>query len=90
MLIPFLVKCQISSPNDLVTSNTAPAHPHATGVAVYPALFTKYEETRKREKNPQKRRKMTGRKKHRYNIEKVSENAEKDGRYTKHADFETN
>ena len=28
-----------SCPNDLVTSNTAPAHPHATGVAVYPALF---------------------------------------------------
>ena len=25
--------------NDQVTSNTAPAHPHATGVAVYPALF---------------------------------------------------
>ena len=25
--------------NDLVTSITAPAHPHATGVAVYPALF---------------------------------------------------
>ena len=28
-----------SCPNDQVTSNTAPAHPHATGVAVYPALF---------------------------------------------------
>ena len=28
-----------SCPNDLVTSNTAPAHPHATRVAVYPALF---------------------------------------------------
>ena len=28
-----------SCPNDLVTSNMAPAHPHATGVAVYPALF---------------------------------------------------
>ena len=26
-------------PNDQVTSNTAPAHSHATGVAVYPALF---------------------------------------------------
>ena len=25
-------------PNDQVISNTAPAHPHATGVAVYPAL----------------------------------------------------
>ena len=23
-----------------MTSNTAPAHPHATGVAVYPALFS--------------------------------------------------
>ena len=28
-----------SCPNDQVTSNTAAAHPHATGVAVYPALF---------------------------------------------------
>ena len=28
-----------SCPNDMVTSITAPAHPHATGVAVYPALF---------------------------------------------------
>ena len=28
-----------SCPNDQVTSNTAPAHLHATGVAVYPALF---------------------------------------------------
>ena len=27
-------------PNDQVTSNTALAHPHATGVAVYPALLT--------------------------------------------------
>ena len=30
-----------SCPNGLVTSNMAPAHPHATGVAVYPALFFK-------------------------------------------------
>ena len=30
-----------SCPNDKVTSNMAPAHPHATGVAVYPALFFK-------------------------------------------------
>ena len=29
-----------SCPNDEVTSNMAPAHPHATGVAVYPALFS--------------------------------------------------
>ena len=29
-----------SCPNDWVTSNTAPAHPHATGVAVYLALFS--------------------------------------------------
>ena len=29
-----------SCPNDLVTSIMAPAHPHATGVAVYPALFS--------------------------------------------------
>ena len=28
-----------SCPNNQVTSNTVPAHPHATGVAVYPALF---------------------------------------------------
>ena len=28
-----------SCPNNQVTSNMAPAHPHATGVAVYPALF---------------------------------------------------
>ena len=28
-----------SCPNDLVTSIMAPAHPHATGVAVYPALL---------------------------------------------------
>ena len=28
-----------SCPNSLVTSNMAPAHPHATSVAVYPALF---------------------------------------------------
>ena len=28
-----------SCPNGLVTSNMAPAHPHATSVAVYPALF---------------------------------------------------
>ena len=28
-----------SCPNDLVTSITAPAHLHATGVAVYPALL---------------------------------------------------
>ena len=33
----FLLQC--SCPNDLLTSITAPAHPHATGVAVYPALF---------------------------------------------------
>ena len=28
-----------SCPNDEVTSTMAPAHPHATGVVVYPALF---------------------------------------------------
>ena len=28
-----------SCPNGLVTSNMAPAHPHVTLVAVYPALF---------------------------------------------------
>ena len=30
-----------SCPNGLVTPNMAPAHPHATVVAVYPALFWK-------------------------------------------------
>merc|ERR1712142_282785 len=30
-----------SCPNDLVASITDPAHPHATGVAVYSALFLK-------------------------------------------------
>ena len=30
---------QSSCPNNQVTSNMALAHPHATGVAVYPALF---------------------------------------------------
>ena len=29
-----------SCPCGLVTSNMAPAHPHATSVAVYPALFS--------------------------------------------------
>ena len=42
----FLVFCGLwphcSCPNDQVTSNTAPAHLHATGVAVYQALFTVY------------------------------------------------
>ena len=33
----FLLHCSCS--NDLATSITAPAHPHATGVAVYSALF---------------------------------------------------
>jgi len=28
-------------PNDEVAANMAPAHPHATWVAVYPALFVK-------------------------------------------------
>ena len=47
-LVPFLLFWRFwafwaycSCPNALVTfSSTAPAHPHATGVAVYPALFT--------------------------------------------------
>ena len=34
-----------SCPDGLVTSNMAPAHPHATSVAVYPALFFQDEET---------------------------------------------
>ena len=32
--------CHCSCPNDLVTSITAPTHLHATGVAVYLALFS--------------------------------------------------
>ena len=32
-----------SCPNGLVTSNMAPVHPHATSVAVYPALFLERE-----------------------------------------------
>ena len=39
----FLVSCGLwpycSCPNDGVASNMAPAHPHATWVAVYPALL---------------------------------------------------
>ena len=31
-----------SCPSDQVTTNTAPAYPHATGVAVYLALFSLY------------------------------------------------
>ena len=31
--------CWNGDPNDLVTSTMAPAHPHATGVAMYLALF---------------------------------------------------
>ena len=31
-----------SCPNSLVTLNTAPAHSHATGVAVYPSLFVPF------------------------------------------------
>ena len=45
-LVPFLLfwrflafRAYGSCPDALVTSNTAPAHPHATRVAVYPALF---------------------------------------------------
>ena len=32
-----------SCPNDLVTSITAPAHPHATGVALYHAFFKRLQ-----------------------------------------------
>ena len=43
-ILLFLFFCGLwphcSCPNDQVTSNTAPAHPHATEVAVYPALFS--------------------------------------------------
>ena len=35
----FILWPYCSCPNALVTSNMAPAHPHATGVAVNPALF---------------------------------------------------
>ena len=37
MILSFRPHC--SCPNGLVISNMAPAHPHATSVAVYPALF---------------------------------------------------
>ena len=35
----FILGPYCSGPNGLVTSNMAPAHPHATLVAVYPALL---------------------------------------------------
>ena len=35
----FILLPHCSCPNGLVTSNMAPAHPHATSVAVYPALL---------------------------------------------------
>ena len=35
----FIFGPHCSCPNSQVTSNKAPAHPHATLVAVYPALF---------------------------------------------------
>ena len=35
----FIFGPHCSCPNGLVTSNIAPARPHATSVAVYPALF---------------------------------------------------
>ena len=35
----FILWPHCSCPNGLVTSNMAPAHPHATSVAVYPALL---------------------------------------------------
>ena len=38
-LMFFILWPYFSCPNALVSSNIAPAHPHATGVAVYPALF---------------------------------------------------
>ena len=38
-LMIFILWPYCSRPNDLVTSNMAPAHPHATGVPMYPALF---------------------------------------------------
>ena len=36
-----------SCPNDQVTSNTAPTHPHVTRVAMYPALFSLHDWWRK-------------------------------------------
>ena len=36
----FIFGSHCSCPNGLVTSNMAPAHPHATSVAVHPALFS--------------------------------------------------
>ena len=39
VFLDFILWPHCSYPNALVTSSTAPAHPHATGVAVYLALF---------------------------------------------------
>ena len=38
------LKLHCSSPNDKVNSNTVPAPLHATGVTVYPALFSYLKE----------------------------------------------
>ena len=42
----FIFGHHCSCPNGLVTSNIAPAHPHATSVTVYPALFFLVADTR--------------------------------------------
>ena len=39
----FILWRHCSGQNGLVTSNMAPAHPHATGVAVYPALLSLFD-----------------------------------------------
>ena len=46
-----------SCPNDLVTSITAPAHPHATRVAMYPSLFVPKIDTIEEEIRPYLRKK---------------------------------
>ena len=36
----FILRPYCSCPNAMQTSNLAPAHPHTTGIAVYPALLS--------------------------------------------------
>ena len=46
LVYDFITLTSLLLPNGLVTSNIAPAHPHATLVAVHPALFLKGGGTR--------------------------------------------
>ena len=49
-----------SCPNDLVTSIMAPAHPHPTGVAVYPALLIYRQHRRQTSTITQNLKKLVG------------------------------